>query len=126
MIAAIAMLIGRPYEQILSAAQAIQPDYNPDTDPLAPAVMRRVAYAAGALLVSSICMDWRYPGIIGVLSKTLPGCGHAVFWDGAQLIDPGGQAIYDMEYVQSEAVEYIQRAADIQALVEHDRNLRVS
>lgn len=75
------------------------------------------------VLLSGIYMDWRHPGIVGVLSLTLQGCGHALFWDGAQLIDPSGNPAYDRDYVEANAVEFTQRAGDLRALIALEQTL---
>ena len=121
MVCVLAMYCGATYEQIAAAARASHLDYDPQISALAPALMRRVAHAAGVALLSSIYFDWRFPGIIGVPSKRLPGEGHALFWDGERIIDPGGSDAYEREWVEREAVEYAQRASDLAAVFSLDQ-----
>jgi hypothetical protein len=122
MVCALAMFAARTYEDVTAAAQRHHPDYRAG-DVLPHALLRRVAHDWGLVLLSSIYMDWRHPGIVGVLSLTEPGCGHALFWDGARLIDPAGDPRYDMAYAAANAVEFTQRAGDLGALIELERSL---
>lgn len=122
MVCALAMFAGRSYEAVIEAAQRVHAGYRPG-EALPHALMRRVAHDWGLALLSSIYMDWRYPGIVGVLSLTLPDCGHALFWDGVQLIDPSGNPAYDRAYVDANAVEFTQRAGDLKALIALEESL---
>ena len=122
MACSLAMFGGRTYEELTAAAQAIQPDYTPGGF-MSHSLLRRIAHNWGMPLVSSIYMDWRYPGIVGVISKTIENCGHALFWDGEQLIDPGVSATYDLDYVTSHGIEFSQRAIDVAAVVDFARQL---
>ncbi|HEY8004100.1 MAG TPA: hypothetical protein VIE16_07725 [Phenylobacterium sp.] len=125
MACALAMLAGRGYDEVVSAAQLIHPGYAPG-DVLPHSLLRRIAHDWGLVLVSSIYMDWRHPGIVGVLSLTLEGCGHALYWDGSRLIDPGGDPRYDRDYVERNAVEFTQRAGDLKGLIALDESLSPS
>jgi hypothetical protein len=122
MVCALAMFAGRSYEAVTEAAQRAHAGYRPGAS-LPHALMRRVAHDWGLVLLSSIYMDWRYPGIVGVLSLTIEGCGHALFWDGAQLIDPSGNPAYDRSYVDANAMEFTQRAGDLRALIALEQTL---
>jgi hypothetical protein len=112
----LAMMTGRTYEQVTEAAQALLPVFKPGSL-MTHSLMRRIAHQWGFALLSSIYMDWRYPGIVGVLSRTIANCGHALFWDGKQLIDPGNSDRYDLEYVRLNAIEFTQRASHLSTVM---------
>lgn len=120
MLCAFAMLTGRTHEEVAAAARRIHDGYDP-SGVMPHSLMRRIAHAWGFALVSSIYMDWRFPGIVGVLSRTEPDCGHALFWDGGTLIDPGGSGLYDRAYVEANAIEFTQRASALSGIVGLDR-----
>jgi hypothetical protein len=82
--------------------------------------MRGVANKCGVVLLSGIYMLWSKPAIIGVVSPTIPDAGHAVFWDGEKIIDPGFCARVDRSYVDRCGLEFTQRAADLEPLISHD------
>ena len=119
----LAMLAGRSYEEVTQAAQSIFPGHEAG-GLLTHSLMRRISHAWGLALLSSIYMDWRYPGIVGVVSLTIENCGHALFWDGDRLIDPGGSGRYDLAYVQSNAIEFTQRAGNLAAVIELEHSLQ--
>lgn len=123
MVCCLAMFAGRSYDAVTEAAQQIHPAYRAG-EALPHTLMRRVAHGWGLVLLSSIYMDWRFPGIVGVLSQTLEDCGHALFWDGAELIDPSGNPTYDRAYVDRNAVEFTQRAGDLRALIELEQAVK--
>jgi hypothetical protein len=83
-------------------------------------IMRGVANKCGFVLMSSIYMLWANPAIIGVVSPTVPNTGHAVFWDGEKIIDPGFCERVDRSYVDRCGLEFTQRASDLQPLIGHD------
>jgi hypothetical protein len=118
LICALAMFTGRSYGEVVAQALALAPAFPPG-GPMSHSMMRGVAHAWGVALVSSIYMDWSKPAIIGVLSPVANG-GHAVFWDGQKLIDPGTSELVDRDYVERNGVEFTQRASDIRAIIEHD------
>ena len=119
----LAMFTGHTYDEVALAARAILPTYEPG-DLMTHNMMRRIGHEWGYALLSSIYMDWRFPGIVGVISQTIENCGHALFWDGERLIDPGGSDRYDMAYVQANAIEFTQRAADLAAVIELEKALQ--
>jgi hypothetical protein len=116
MACALAMFAGRSYDEVTAAARRAHPTYRAG-DMMPHSLLRRVAHGWGLALLSSIYMDWRFPGIVGVLSRTIESCGHALYWDGAELIDPSGSGLYDRAYVDANAVEFTQRASHLQALI---------
>ncbi len=118
MICVVAMLTGRSYEDVVTAARALQPDF-PAHGPMSHSIMRCVTNAWGFVLLSGIYMLWSSPGIIGVVSPTLPDTGHAVFWDGEKLIDPKPGGRVDRAYVDRHGLEFTQRASDLTPLIEH-------
>lgn len=120
LLCAFAMFTGRSYGQVAAAARARFPDYDP-AGPMSHSLMRRIGHDWGFALLSGIYMDWRDPGIVGVLSLTQKDCGHALFWDGERLIDPGGSDLYDRAYVDGQALEFTQRASALTALIELER-----
>jgi hypothetical protein len=122
MTCALGMFAGRTYDEVTSAAQAIFPSYEPGTL-MTHSLLRRIAHGWGMTLLSSIYMDWRRPGIVGVISKKIENCGHALFWDGERLINPGADAEYDLEYVYANAIEFTQRATDLVAVIELERQM---
>lgn len=122
MVCALAMMAGRSYDEVVSAAQREYPAYRAG-EVLPQAVLRRVAHGWGLVLLSSIYMDWRYPGIVGVASRTLKDFGHALFWTGETLIDPSLSGLYDRAYVEANAIEFTQRAGDLGALIGLERGL---
>ncbi len=113
----LAMFAGRTYEDVTAAARWAHPGYRAGAM-MPHSLMRRIAHEWGLVLLSSIYMDWRFPGIVGVVSMTSKTSGHALFWDGEHLIDPGGSDHFDLAYVNANAVEFTQRAGDLSALVE--------
>lgn len=123
MTCALAMFTGRDYDEVLAAAQGIFPSYK-SGDLMTHSLLRRIAHGWGFALLSSIYMDWRYPGIVGVVSRNLENCGHALFWDGERLIDPGGSDLYDLDYVNGNALEFTQRATDLAAVIELERQMQ--
>lgn len=126
MLCVLAMMGGRTYEETLAAALSANGGYDAGQMAMTHALLRRIADSWGMALVSSIYMDWRYPGIVGVLSRTIENCGHALYWDGERLIDPGGGEGYDRAYVDANAMEFTQRASDIAELVTLDRHYRAA
>ena len=126
LLCAFAMFAGLDYEQAASAAISVHPAYDPLTTPMSHSLMRRMAHAAGLVLLSSIYMDWRFPGIVGVVSLTQEDCGHALFWDGQALIDPGRTGLYDRAYVETYALEFTQRANDLGEVFALDRQFAAS
>jgi len=123
MTCALAMFAGRGYDEVIAAAQSMAPDYAAG-ELMTHAMLRRIAHGWGMALLSSIYMDWRHPGIVGVVSKTIANCGHALFWDGARLIDPGGSGAYDLDYVQAHALEFTQRAGDLTAVIALEQQMQ--
>jgi hypothetical protein len=119
----LAMMTGRCYEEVTLAAGAVAPGWRPG-GVMTHNLMRRISHVWGFALLSSIYMDWRYPGIVGVVSLTIENCGHALFWDGERLIDPGGTDRYDLAYVNANAIEFTQRASDLAAVIELERTLQ--
>jgi hypothetical protein len=119
MVCVLAMFAGRTYEEVVRAAQQAHPAYVAG-EVMTHALLRRVAHSWGLVLLSSIYMDWRSPGIVGVVSRSDPASGHALYWDGTQLHDPAGEPAYDRAYVDQNAVEFTQRAADLKALIALD------
>lgn len=122
MICALAMFAGRSYDEVVSAARIEHPRF-PDQGPMSHSMLRVLASRWNIALVSSIYMLWDHPAIIGVVSPTIPNCGHAVVWDGEKIIDPHPGIGIDRDYVQSHALEFTQRAADLRRLVQHDSGL---
>ena len=116
----LAMFTGRSYDRVRDAALAANPGF-PSGGPMTHSMMRCLASRWGFTLLSGIHMVWLHPAIIGVVSPTTPGCGHAVFWDGGRLIDPNAAHPVDLDYVREHAMEFTQRAVDLEALVLHDR-----
>ena len=123
LLCALAMLMGKSYAEVHEAAVGLQPAYTNMTAPMTHSLMRRIAHNKGYVLLSGIYMDWSAPGIIGVQSQTIENCGHAVFWDGRQLIDPGGTDSYDRLYIEAHALEFTQRACDLGSLIRLEREL---
>ena len=118
----LAMFAGRSYEDVVAAAQAISPGYLAGAA-MSHSMLRRLAHGWGLALLSSIYMDWRHPGIVAVVSRTLENCGHALFWDGERLIDPAGTENYDLTYVHAQALEFTQRAGDLSAVIQLEREM---
>jgi hypothetical protein len=120
MICVLAMMTGRSYEAVVEAALALHAD-SPREGPMSHSMMRGVATGWGFVLLSGIHMLWDHPAIIGVISPTRPGTGHAVFWDGHKVIDPeqnrSGGAVIDRAYVDRFGLEFTQRAADLTPLI---------
>ncbi|HWA61450.1 MAG TPA: hypothetical protein VG939_08745 [Caulobacteraceae bacterium] len=116
LLCAFAMFAGLTYDEAAAHARRIVPAYDPLAAPASHALIRRMGEDLGLRLVSSIYMDWRFPGIVGVLSRTLPDCGHALFWTGEALIDPSDSGLYDRAWVDVAAIEFTQRARDLAAL----------
>ena len=121
LLCAFAMFAGLDHDEASAAALAVYPAYDPLATPMSHSLMRRMAHAAGLVLLSSIYMDWRFPGIVGVVSLTQADCGHALFWDGQALIDPGRTGLYDRAYVEGHALEFTQRANDLGEVFALDR-----
>jgi hypothetical protein len=119
LVCALAMLTGRSYEEIETIAQGCDWAY-PLGGPMSHSIMRGVANKCGFVLLSSIYMLWAKPGIIGVVSPTVPDTGHAVFWDGEKIIDPGFCERVDRAYVDRCGLEFTQRASDLEPLISHD------
>jgi hypothetical protein len=116
----LAMLAGRDHAEVVAAACRARPDFSPG-GPMTHAMQRRLASQWGIVLCSSLYMVWQAPGIIGVVSPTIPDCGHAVFWDGTRVIDPQPGGTVDWDYVQRRSIEFTQRAGDLGPLLRHDR-----
>jgi hypothetical protein len=121
MLCCVAMMTGLSYEAVKEAASHLCAEYDADLTPLTHGLMRQIAHAAGQALVTSIFVDWNYAAIVGVPSLLHPGFGHAVFWTGAHMIDPGSSGLYTLTYVQEKAVEFTQRARHLGALVLYDQ-----
>lgn len=119
LICAVAMFTGKSYEDIQEMARAADPLF-PSGGPMSHSIMRGVANACGLVLLSSIYMLWEKPAIIGLVSPTVPDTGHAVFWDGEKLIDPGSSARVDRAYVDRCGLEFTQRARDLAPLINHE------
>jgi hypothetical protein len=119
MICVLAMLTGRTYEEVVAAAIACDAAF-PAAGPMSHSMMRGVANSWGFVLLSGIYMLWEKPAIIGVLSPTLLDTGHAVFWDGEKIIDPGRSWRVDRAYVDRHALEFTQRASDLLPLIAHE------
>ncbi|MBZ9797678.1 RimK family alpha-L-glutamate ligase [Mesorhizobium sp. ES1-4] len=119
LVCALAMLTGRTYEEIEDIARGCDPAY-PLGGPMSHSIMRGVANKCGFVLLSSIYMLWAKPAIIGVVSPTVPNTGHAVFWDGEKIIDPGWCERVDRSYVDRCGLEFTQRASDLEPLISHD------
>ncbi len=117
MVCVLAMFTGHDYDDIVRVARAIHPEYDNLRMAMTHTIMRRIAHDSGLVLLSSIYMDWRAPGIVGVVSQTHENCGHALFWDGETLHDPSASGKYDRAYVDASALEYTQRAGDLGALI---------
>jgi hypothetical protein len=130
LICAVAMLTGRPYEAVVEAALALHAEF-PPAGPMSHSMMRGVATGWGFVLLSGIHMLWDHPAIIGVISPTRPGTGHAVFWDGRQVIDPeanravtcGEAIVIDRAYIDRFGLEFTQRASDLAPLIGCDLGL---
>ena len=120
MVCALAMFAGRSYDEVVAAARLEHPSF-PTRGPMSHSMLRVIASRWNIALVSSIYMLWDHPAIIGVVSPTIPDCGHAVIWDGVRIIDPHPTAKIDRAYVQSHGLEFTQRAGDLKLLVQHDR-----
>ncbi|OBQ70991.1 hypothetical protein A8146_26360 [Mesorhizobium loti] len=119
LVCALAMFTGRTYEDIEAIARNCDSTY-PLGGPMSHSIMRGVANSCGFVLMSSIYMLWAKPAIIGVVSPTIPNTGHAVFWDGEKIIDPGYCERVDRSYVDRCGLEFTQRASDLQPLISHD------
>lgn len=119
LICAIAMFTGRTYEEVQAIARSCDPSF-PMGGPMSHSIMRGVANKCGLVLLSSIYMLWDKPAIIGVVSPTVPDTGHAVFWDGQKLIDPGIGNRVDRAYVDRCGLEFTQRATDLAPLIQHE------
>ncbi|HVX36798.1 MAG TPA: hypothetical protein VHC71_11340 [Hyphomicrobium sp.] len=119
LICVIAMFAGRTYEEVQAIARSCDPAF-PLGGPMSHSIMRGVANKCGIVLLSSIYMLWAKPGIIGVISPTIPDAGHAVLWDGEKIIDPGNCERVDRGYVDRCGLEFTQRARDLEPLIAHD------
>ncbi|MFB9984367.1 RimK family alpha-L-glutamate ligase [Mesorhizobium kowhaii] len=119
LVCALAMLTGRTYEEIEDIARGCDPTY-PFGGPMSHSIMRGVANKCGFVLLTSIYMLWAKPAIIGVVSPTVPNTGHAIFWDGEKIIDPGFCERVDRSYVDRCGLEFTQRASDLEPLISHD------
>lgn len=122
LVCVLAMLTGRTYEQVEEIARSCDPAY-PLGGPMSHSIMRGVANKCGFVLLSSIYMLWAKPAIIGVVSPTVPNTGHAVFWDGEKIIDPGFCERVDRSYVDRCGLEFTQRASDLEPLISHDAKI---
>jgi len=120
LVCALAMLTGRDYGEVVDAAVRLDSSF-PRGGPMSHSLMRAVAQGWGFVLLSSIYMLWNRPAIVGVLSPTTPDTGHAVFWDGQKIIDPGPSQRVDRAYVDRHALEFTQRARDVAPLIDLDR-----
>jgi hypothetical protein len=116
MICALTMLTGRTYEEVVAAATALSASF-PRRGPMSHSMMRSVAHQWGFALLSGIYMNWQRPAIIGVRSPNSPDTGHAVFWDGEKLIDPGSSLLVDRDYIDRNSIEFTQRASDLHAII---------
>ena len=119
LICALAMFTGRTYEEIQEIAHRCDPMF-PLGGPMSHSIMRNVANACGFVLLSGIYMLWNKPAIIGVVSPTVPDTGHAVFWDGEKIIDPGFSERVDRAYVDRCGLEFTHRAGDLAPLIHHE------
>jgi hypothetical protein len=122
LICVIAMFTGRTYEEVQAIARSCDPAF-PLGGPMSHSIMRGVANKCGFVLLSSIYMLWARPGIIGVISPTIPDAGHAVLWDGKKIIDPGNCERVDRGYVDRCGLEFTQRARDLEPLIAHDSQI---
>lgn len=122
MLCCVAMMAELSYEAVERAAALLCSDYDPYLMPMPHGLMRQLLHAAGQAAVTSIYMDWSHPAIVGVPSLLHPGFGHALFWTGDELIDPGPSGLYTLQYVHEMAVEFTQRAQNIGLLVAYDRD----
>lgn len=122
LICALAMFTGRTYEEIIAIASDCNPAF-PLVGPMSHSIMRGVADTCGLKLFSGIYMLWERPAIIGVVSPTILDSGHAVFWDGEKLIDPGFCGRVDRSYVDRCGVEFIQTATDLVPLVFYETQI---
>ncbi|MBN9548835.1 MAG: hypothetical protein J0H31_08125, partial [Alphaproteobacteria bacterium] len=122
MVCVLAMMTGRSYEEIEETARSCDGSY-PSGGPMSHSIMRNVANKCGFVLLSSIYMLWAKPAIIGVVSPTVPDTGHAVFWDGEKIIDPGFCERVDRAYVDRCGLEFTQRASDLEPLISHEVQL---
>jgi len=119
LICALAMYLGRSYEDIQALARDCDPAF-PLGGPMSHSIMRGVANKCGFVLLSGIYMLWSKPAIIGVTSPTIPNAGHAVFWDGEKIIDPGFCERVDRSYIDRWGLEFTQRASDLEPLIVHE------
>lgn len=119
LVCALAMFTGRTYEEIEEIAGSCDLAY-PRGGPMSHSIMRNVANKCGFVLLSGIYMLWAKPAIIGVVSPTVPDTGHAIFWDGEKIIDPGCCERVDRSYVDRCGLEFTQRASDLEPLIRHD------
>lgn len=119
LICALAMFTGRTYEEIQAIASSCDPMF-PMGGPMSHSIMRGVANACGFVLLSGIYMLWNKPAIIGVVSPTVPDTGHAVFWDGQKIIDPGSSERVDRAYIDRCGLEFTLRAGDLAPLINHE------
>ncbi|MGO4440743.1 ATP-grasp domain-containing protein [Rhizobium sp. RAF56] len=119
LICALAMYLGRTYQEIQALALDCDPAF-PLGGPMSHSIMRGVANKCGFVLLSGIYMLWSRPAIIGVASPTIPNAGHAVFWDGEKIIDPGLCERVDRAYVDRWGLEFTQRASDLEPLIVHE------
>jgi hypothetical protein len=122
LICVIAMFAGRTYDEVQAIARSCDPAF-PLGGPMSHSIMRGVANKCGFVLLSSIYMLWTKPAIIGVISPTIPNAGHAVLWDGEKIIDPGFCERVDRAYVDRCALEFTQRARDLEPLIAHDHQI---
>jgi hypothetical protein len=119
LICALAMFTGRTYEDIQEIARSCDPMF-PSGGPMSHSIMRGVANKCGFVLLSGIYMLWTKPAIIGVVSPTVADTGHAVFWDGEKIIDPGSSERVDRAYVDRCGLEFTHRAIDLAPLINHE------
>jgi hypothetical protein len=117
-----AMFTGQTYDEVQAIARSCDPAF-PLGGPMSHSIMRGVANKCGLVLLSSIYMLWAKPAIIGVISPTIPNAGHAVLWDGEKIIDPGFCERVDRAYIDRCALEFTQRARDLEPLITHDHRI---
>lgn len=119
LICSLAMLTGRSYDEIEQLARQCDASF-PAGGPMSHSIMRGVADKCGFVLLSSIYMLWTRPAIIGLVSPTIPNTGHAVFWDGEKIIDPGLCERVDRAYVDRCGLEFTQSAGDLEPLLVYE------
>jgi hypothetical protein len=125
LICALAMFLGRSYEEIEAIAYECNSSF-PSGGPMSHSIMRTAASRCGHVLLSSIYMLWSRPAIIGIVSPTIADAGHAVFWDGEKIIDPGFCDRVDRGYIDRWGLEFTQRANDLEPLIVHENYISAS